>query len=295
MYVVAGATGSLGGKIATHLLNRGDSVRILVRPSSPLRETGRFTSPEALSALGAEAVEADFTRPETLADLVDGAHTVITTASGTKRDEPDTLTSVDIAGTTALAQAAAAAGVGQFVYLSALGADPDAEGIFKAKGLAEQGVRDAGVPYTFLRPTKYMQDWIGFLLGAQLAQAGRVQIVGPGDIPVSFVHEDDVAALGVAVLGRDDAIGSIVPLAAEVSTYRELAERVCATAGGAPIGSVDVGESVDTVDPSITDVVTGLLTMAATSPPYDETTPDVAETYGITLRSIDEFLREVAA
>ena len=59
MYLIVGATGSLGGSVAKALLQCGHKVRAVVRPSSPLRNVGRFTDPDELRQLGAELVEGD--------------------------------------------------------------------------------------------------------------------------------------------------------------------------------------------------------------------------------------------
>ena len=47
MYLIVGATGSLGGQVAKQLLARGERVRAVVRPESPLRRAGRFTPAQA--------------------------------------------------------------------------------------------------------------------------------------------------------------------------------------------------------------------------------------------------------
>ena len=300
MYLIAGATGSLGGRVARMLLERGERVRALVRSTSPARAgAGRHTDPGSLRAWGAETVEADLTRPETLQPALEGVDRVFSSASATKRAASDTLAAVDVQGTAALARAAAAAGVRQLVVVSAHGADPDAErAIFRLKGRAEVEVRAAGVPTTFLRPTKYMQDWIGFLLGAQLqasAAAGRprVQLVGDGDVPQSFVDEADVARLAAAVLGRDDVVGETIPLAAEVATYRELVARVARLLGTeVAVETLPPGGTVDTVPEALAGTITGLLTLPATSPPDTLTTPEVTERFGLALTGIDDFLRE---
>lgn len=297
MYLVAGATGSLGGGAAKTLLERGDRVRALVRSSSPARNSSRHTTPEDLAVLGAELMEADLTRPETLAGACDGVRAVIYTASGTKRTPPDTVESVDIGGSRALAEVALAAGTEQFVYVSTLGASPDHPGaIFQVKGRAENGIRETGIGSTILHPVKFMQDWIGFLLGSQLQHSGRIQLVGPGDVTTSFVDEADVAAAAVAVLGREDCIGETLPLSTEATTYAELVERISSVLD-VPIewSSIEPGETVDTVDQAIRPTVTALLGIAAISPSDDRTFPDTTERLGVQPRSIDEFLRTTFA
>jgi uncharacterized protein YbjT (DUF2867 family) len=300
MFLIAGATGSLGGRVARLLLERGERVRALVRTASPARAgAGRHTDPHWLRAWGAETVEADLTRPETLLPALEGVSRVFSSASATKRAASDTLAAIDVEGNAALARAAAAAGVRQFVYVSALGADADAQrAISRLKGQAEAAVRATGVPTTFLHPTKFMQDWIGFLIGAQLqasAAAGRprVQFIGDGDVPQSFVDEAGVARLAAAVLGRDDTLGETIPLAAEIATYRELVARVARLlATEVAVESLPLGATVDTVPDALAGTITGLLTLPATSPPDTLTTPDVAARFGLELTGIDVFLQE---
>jgi NADH dehydrogenase len=299
MFLIAGATGSLGGHVARLLLERGERVRALVRTVSPARVgAGRHTDPERLRAWGAELAEADLTRPGTLGPALEDVTHVFSSASATKRAASDTLLAVDVDGTAALARAAADAGVRQFVYVSTHGADADAErAIFRLKGQAEAAARATGVPTTFLRPTKFMQDWIGFLIGAQLqasAAAGRprVQLVGDGNVPQSFVDEADVARLAAAVLGRDDALGEAIPLAAEVATYRELVARLGRLLGiEVAIETLPLGGTVDTVPAALAGTIAGLLTLPATSPPDTLTTPEVAARFGFELTGIDAFLR----
>lgn len=59
MYLVVGATGTLGGSVAKRLLESGDRVRVLVREPSPARAAGPHTDPEELRRAGAEVVRGD--------------------------------------------------------------------------------------------------------------------------------------------------------------------------------------------------------------------------------------------
>lgn len=292
MYLIAGATGSLGGTIARLLLEEGRQVRAIVRASSPGRASARHTTPEALAAMGAELVEADLTVPASLEGICEGVTAVVCTASATKRVAPDTTESVDVAGTANLAEAAARSGVGQFVGISTVGASPDhPAAIFRIKGRAEEAIRESGVPFTILQPVKFMQDWIGFVLGAQLESAGRIQLVGAGDTISTFVDEGDVARLAVAVVGSEQALGETLPLAAEAASYRDIIERIGAIRGKAiDWSSVEPGQVVDTVDPSLAPTVTALLTIQAESPSDAMVFPETAERFGLELKGIDDFL-----
>lgn len=302
MHLVVGATGRLGGAVAKRLLARGERVRALVRPRDPDRDQVRALGPERLIALGAELVEGDLTRPHTVARALEGVRCVLSTASATKRAGDGTLETVDLAGTATLARAARTAGVHQFVYVSAHLADPDGtRPVLREKGLAERAIAASGVPATVLRPTKFMQDWIGALLVRQLregvaAGAARVQLVGDGDVPASFVDEDDVAALCVAVLGDEATIDETLTLATEVDTYRGLVDRLQRLAGTAlALETVAVGERVTTLEAPLAETVTALLTSVAMSPPDTVTTPEVAARFGLRSTGIDAFMRRTLA
>jgi uncharacterized protein YbjT (DUF2867 family) len=292
MHLVVGATGRLGGQIATLLLEGGERVRAAVRAESPARAHAPHTDPATLRALGAELVDVDLKRPEGFRAALRGVTTVISTASGTKRPPPDTQGAVDHEGTGALARAAADAGVRQFIYVSARGAAPGAPGVFGEKWLGEEAVRASGVPATIVRPPMFMQDWIGFVIGAQLQGGTRVQLVGDSSPTVTFVDEADVARLVVAIAREGDAIGETLEIASEAATHPDIVRRIGETIG-APleVQRLPVGATVETVSDDIAPMLTGLLTMLAMMPSDERTTPETAARYGLRLGGIDDYLR----
>jgi uncharacterized protein YbjT (DUF2867 family) len=92
--------------------------------------------------------------------------------------------------------AAAAAGVGHVVYTSFFAAAPDATfTLARDHWITEQYIREADVPFTFLRDNIYA-DFLPFMVGDD----GVLR--GPGsDGRVSMVAQDDIADVAVAVLG----------------------------------------------------------------------------------------------
>src|SRR5690348_326106 len=115
MILVVGATGSLGGSIVRGLLEQGQQVRALVR-----------TAPDAevLTDLGAEPAMGDLKDRASLDAACQGIETVITTANSARRGGEDNPETVEDKGNRQLIDAAEAAGVDQFVFVSALGASP---------------------------------------------------------------------------------------------------------------------------------------------------------------------------
>lgn len=296
MYLIVGATGSLGGKVAKALLSKGERVRVVARPGSEARRGARFTDLAELESLGAEVVEGDLLEPDTLEPHLADVDAVLMTASGTKRAPPDTLEAVDVAGAGALARAAKQAGVEHLVFISASGAGPDADGFPRLKWEGENAIRASGQRSTVVRPAMFMQDWIGFVLGAQLQGAGRIQLVGLQDPARVFVHEDDVAKLVTALLlagpHEDHEPVKTIEYSTEAASHEQIADRM-ATASGVPVSveRIAVGEPITTVPEPLAGLITLLLSMVADAPSATTVTPEVNRRYGIEPVSIDAFLR----
>src|SRR5262245_51749282 len=113
MNLVVGATGILGGEVCRQLAAQGKPVRALVRETSNPEKLAQ------LEGLGAELVRGDLKDRRSLDAVCRGVSAVISTASSTlSRQEGDSIDSVDGQGQAALIDAAEAAGVRQFVFIS---------------------------------------------------------------------------------------------------------------------------------------------------------------------------------
>jgi NAD(P)-dependent dehydrogenase (short-subunit alcohol dehydrogenase family) len=100
MIFVAGATGSLGGRIVRKLLAGGKTLRIIGKDPSPSAEMapiGLATSAASPIAAGAELVTGDLTDQASLDAACASVETVFTTAAATKR--ADDIEAVDLNGT----------------------------------------------------------------------------------------------------------------------------------------------------------------------------------------------------
>lgn len=199
MHLVIGATGLVGGEICRLLAAAGKPVRALVRATSAPDKV------DALRRLGAEVVQGDLTDPASLEGAVRGAAAVLTTATSiSSPSEANNFETTDRRGYLALVAAARAADVRHFVYTSFSGAFDLDNPLANAKREVEQAVRESGMRYTILRPSAFMEFWLGAPLGFDLA-GGKVRLLGGGERPVSFISLRDVAQFAVAALDNPAA------------------------------------------------------------------------------------------
>ena len=201
MILVVGASGVLGGQTARLLLGRGHRVRAAARNPAAL---------EPLRALGAEVVQADLLHPDSLGRACTGARQVFTTANSFLGRGASSPAHVDAPGNRHLIEAARAAGVGHFVFTSALGMERLAVvDYFAAKRQSEEALRASGLAWTILRPASFMEIW-GELLGAPVLEKGVARIFGPGTARTNYIAVGDVAAMAALVLERPDARGEVI-------------------------------------------------------------------------------------
>lgn len=178
--LVVGATGSLGGQVAEHLVAKGKNVRALVRPGSDASK---------LETLGAEIMRGDMLDVDSLVAAMTGAQAVVSTAAGyTRRADDDT----DTVGQANLAKAAARAGVSRFVLTSILTCDQTPQvPHFWHKKLAEDALEENGVPFVALRPGAFL-DQVTRMTG-DMFQQGTLMWFGKPDVPLTFVLTSDLA------------------------------------------------------------------------------------------------------
>src|SRR5207248_6307986 len=102
---------------------------------------------------GAEPVIGDLKDPASLERACAGVDTVITPANSGLRQPPDTVETVDRQGNRNLIDAAQAAGVRQFIFISTILADANsAVPYFQAKAATEDYLQATGLPYTIVAP-----------------------------------------------------------------------------------------------------------------------------------------------
>jgi nucleoside-diphosphate-sugar epimerase len=107
--LVTGATGKVGSHLVPRLLAQGFQVRALVRPGPNVQK---------LRDQGAEIVEGDLLRAESLDPALKGVETVVHLAAFFRGATPEQAREVNLVGTERLAAAARLAGIKKFIFAS---------------------------------------------------------------------------------------------------------------------------------------------------------------------------------
>jgi nucleoside-diphosphate-sugar epimerase len=218
--LVTGAAGLLGSHVAELAQERGDAVRVLVRPGEDVAW---------LSTAGAEVSRGDLTDRASLEGAVDGVDRVLHCAarigpwgSGAEHE------AVNVRGTKDLVEVAMAAGVERIVHVSSI----DVHGLVVGEGVDETApygnerdpysrskvagervvqhlIREKGAPVTIVRPGLLYgpRDTNGFGRFARLVEQGKMVTIGSGNNHLPLIYVTDVAR-GILLAGdADNAIG----------------------------------------------------------------------------------------
>ncbi len=218
--LVAGATGYLGRHLVATYLDRGWTVRALVRDAGRARR---------LLPAAATLVEAEATRPDTLTGCMAGCDLVVSALGLTRQKDGLSPWDVDFQANANLLDAALAARVPQFAYVHVLNADRMAGvPLIDAKAAFVARLRASPIAATVIEPTRYFSDMADLF---EMARGGRVWLFGGGDTRLNPIHGADLAEASA------DAIAAALPRAAiggpEVFTLNGIAQ-LAATALGRP-------------------------------------------------------------
>ena len=277
MILVAGATGMVGGMIVDGLLARGKRVRALVRSAK---------SAEIFQARGVDTALGDLKDRASLDRACVGAEVVITTANSASRGGSDTTESVEEQGNRNLIDAARAAGVRQFVFVSALGSDLNSPvPLLRGKAIAEQYLRESGLTHTILMPNLYLEIWCPNIVG-RAAQAGQpVTLIGEGRRQHSMISAADVAAFAVAAAGNERAYNRVLVVGGPqaVSWHDVIAAHERVQGRRIEVRYLPRGG----VLPGLPDFVSGFMNLLET---YDSVIPmeSLAQEFGVRQVTVDE-------
>ena len=231
--LVAGGTGFLGSAIVGQLLAD--------RPVAVLSRGGDRSRRRLRERFGEDAVElrvGDVTDPATLPSALEGVDTVVQCVQfpGSPVEDPSrgrTFMEVDAKGTRALVDAAVAAGVRKFVYLSGVGADEASDrNWFRAKGIAERAVRESGLEHVVIRPSwTYGPGDVSLNRFVDIIRKVPLFFpqLGDGSSQINPVFVDDVGRLVARTVTGGSADGEVVEIGGrETMTLDEVIRRTAA-------------------------------------------------------------------
>jgi uncharacterized protein YbjT (DUF2867 family) len=215
--LVTGSTGNIGSEIIKQLSNSSSEVNLKAAVRS-----GEDTVNNGKDSRTVQQVGMDFNRPQTIGEALKNVDKLfVLTPTHPKIVE---FTSNLVNG---------AKGVKHIVKLSHIRADAQPEiTITKLHREAEKVIEESGIPYTFLRPNFFMQNFIN-LYGPMIRNTDSFSLAA-GDGQVSFVDIRDIASVAAKVLteDNDEHIGKSYDVTGPDSlTYTGAAETLSAEAG----------------------------------------------------------------
>ncbi len=226
LITIFGGGGFLGTYISQRLLKAGARVRIATRnPRSAMHI-------KPLGNLGqTQFATADIRNKESVARAVHGSDMAINLVGILKGD----FHAFHVAGARNVAEAAADAGCGAFVQMSAIGADPKSESAYgRSKGEGEQAVLKAFPGATILRPSIVFGREDEFInrFAQMIKMLPVVPVIG-ADAKFQPVFVDDVAKAVVKALSdpRDYAGKTLELGGPEIVSMEEINRRIAAASG----------------------------------------------------------------
>lgn len=238
---IFGGSGFLGRYLVRPLAETGARIRVAVRhPNAAL-----FLKP--LGDVGqVQLIQANVRHEGSVMRAVEGADAVVNLVGVLSPSGKQTFDAIHGEGAGTIAKAAAAAGAGRFVQVSAIGAAPKSESRYaRSKAAGEAAVRDAFPDATILRPSIVFgpeDDFFNrFAAMARLAPA--LPLVGGGQTRFQPVYVCDVADAIMAALNADRTQGRLYELGGpRIYTFEDLLRFVLEAAGRSrPLVSLPFG------------------------------------------------------
>ena len=144
MILVTGGTGFVGRALIRQLVDNGQQVRTLIRPSP--------RTPNLPKGVAVEVAVASLNDERGLRAALRGVDVVYHLAGAEHQGARANILEVDARGTYNLSQAAAEMRIRRFFYVSHLGAGRSSYyPLLRIKGIAEEYIRRSGVPHTIFR------------------------------------------------------------------------------------------------------------------------------------------------
>ena len=180
--LVSGASGTVGSEVVRQLFSSTD-----VNIKAAARSVEKIKNFEGDRV---KAISIDYNKPESLNEALKNVDKLFLLT-------PDVPNADELASN--LVNEAKRTGVRYIVKQSVMGADEDANvGTMRLHRKAERIIEDSGIPYTFLRPNEFMQNFINF--HGHSIKNNNAFYLPLEDAKVSVVDVRDIAAVAVKAL-----------------------------------------------------------------------------------------------
>jgi len=218
---VFGASGFLGRHLVKRLAKDGFILRAAVRDVDAalfLKTAGEVGQ--------VVIVQANVTNPVSVAAAVEGAEAVVNLVGILAERGRRTFQRLHVEGAANVAAAAARAGVGRLVQVSAIGADAESESAYaRTKAGGEAAARAAFPDVTVARPSVVFgpEDRFFNLFATMARCSPMLPLIGGGNTRFQPVYAGDVARAISRILARPETRGRTYELGGpRVYTFREL-------------------------------------------------------------------------
>jgi uncharacterized protein YbjT (DUF2867 family) len=186
--LVTGATGTLGSEVVKQLSRNKSDVKVKAAVHS--NENVKKVQHERV-----EAIQIDYKKPESLSSAFKGVDKLFLLTHPSPKIPEHELN---------LVNEAKRSGVRHIVKQSVMGADLNADvEVMRLHRQAEQIIEESGIPYTFLRPNEFMENFVNF--HSPSIKSNNAFYSPREDAKVSFVDVRDIAAVAVKVLTDDES------------------------------------------------------------------------------------------
>jgi uncharacterized protein YbjT (DUF2867 family) len=185
--LITGATGTVGSEVVKQLSAKGENIIV--------KATARSATDNTFENLNrVQVVQLDYDKPYSLAVALKGVDKLFLLT-------PFQSNMVDL--TSNLVSEAKKAKVKYIAKQSVMGADAE-PGITPGRlhRQAEKIIEESGIPFTFLRPNFFMQNFVNYY--SNLIRSQGAFYTPAGDAKVSFVDVRDIAAVAVKSLINDN-------------------------------------------------------------------------------------------
>jgi uncharacterized protein YbjT (DUF2867 family) len=226
--LVTGATGTVGSEVVKQLTASSSSGQSVIRAAvHSQNKADKFKSDNKT----VEIVNIDYNKPETIADALDHVDTLFLV----------TLPAPNMANiSSSLVKEAKKNGVKYIVKLSVMKADAEPGFIVgRLHRQAEKIIEESGIPYTFLRPTSFMQNFVNFY--SQTIRTKNAFYIHAEDVKFSFVDVRDIAAVAVKLLTKNGSQH-------ENKAYGLTGQKALSYSQAAEILSKEIGKKISYID-----------------------------------------------